>query len=217
MFLTRFITFEGIEGSGKTTQIKLAGDYLAEERIPCVVTREPAGTDIGEKIGNVLFNRRHFQMCPETELFLFCAARAQHMREVVRPALEGGKVVLCDRFSDATYAYQGAGRGLDRRFIRQVNDYASQRLKPDLTLLFDLPVEVGLARATKRNDSAEQPSAVDRFEKENLDFHRRIRDGYLALMREDPKRFRLIDASRDVDAVQKDVRRHILAFLKAGH
>jgi dTMP kinase len=139
------------------------------------------------------------------------------MREVVRPALEGGKVVLCDRFSDATYAYQGAGRGLDRRFIRQVNDYASQRLKPDLTLLFDLPVEVGLARATKRNDSAEQPSAVDRFEKENLDFHRRIRDGYLALMREDPKRFRLIDASRDVDAVQKDVRRHILAFLKAGH
>ncbi len=217
MFLSRLITFEGIEGSGKTTQIKLVGDYLARQRIPCVVTREPAGTDIGGKIGNILFNREHFQMCPEAELFLFCAARAQHVREVIRPALEEGKVVLCDRFSDATFAYQGAGRGLDGQIIRQVNDYASQLLKPDLTLLFDLPVEIGLIRATKRNDSARQPSAVDRFEKENMDFHRRIREGYLALMKQEPKRFRFIDAGRDVDTIQKEVRRHILAFLKAEH
>jgi len=214
LFLSRFITFEGVEGSGKTTQIKLAGEYLVQEHIPCVVTREPAGTDIGDKISGILFNREHFQMCPEAELFLFCAARAQHVRDVIRPALEKGRVVLCDRFSDATYAYQGAGRGLDGRFIRLVNDYASRGLKPDLTLLFDLPVEVGLARATKRNDSAERPSAVDRFEKEDLEFHRRIREGYLELMKQEPERFRLIDAGGDVDCIQQEVRRHLLAFLK---
>ena len=213
--MNKFITFEGIEGSGKTTQIKRVGDYLAGQGISCVVTREPAGTHIGAKISDILFNREHFHMCPETEFFLFCAARAQHVRDVIGPALRQGKVVLCDRFSDATYAYQGAGRGLDPDFIRRVNEDASLGLKPDLTLLFDLPVEIGLGRATQRNDRVETPSAIDRFEKEDLDFHRRIREGYLALMKQEPSRFRLIDARRDVDAVYQDVRRHILAFIRA--
>lgn len=214
MELKKLITFEGIEGSGKSTQIKLVAEYLDGQRIPFAVTREPSGTGIGAKISDILFNREHDYMCAETELFLFCAARAQHVREIIAPALEQGKVVLCDRYSDATYAYQGAGRGLDSQFIKLVNDYSSMLVKPDLTLLFDLPVEVGLTRATERNNLLEKPSATDRFERENIDFHQRIRDGYLDILNKEPERFRLIDANRDIDSVQKDVRRHISDFIK---
>jgi dTMP kinase len=207
------ITFEGIEGSGKSTQIKLVAEYLMKKKVPLVVTQEPSGTDIGRKIGNILFNREHSHLCAETEMFLFCAARAQHVREVIMPALEQGKVVLCDRFSDATYAYQGFGRGLNQEFIRLINDYSALLLKPDMTLLFDLPVEIGLQRATDRNNRLEKPSATDRFERENVDFHRRIREGYLDILRKDPERFRLIDANRDVDVIQDEVRRHITDFI----
>jgi len=141
-----FITFEGVEGSGKSTQIKLLEQDLAANAFSVVLTREPTGTPIGRKIGDILFNRSHSGMCPETELMLFFAARAQHVREVIEPALNEGKVVLCDRFSDATFAYQAAGRGLDADFVARVNDYCSRQYKPALTLLFDLPVEAGLAR-----------------------------------------------------------------------
>lgn len=129
------------------------------------------------------------------------------------PALEQNKVVLCDRFSDATFAYQGAGRGLDQKFIKLVNDYSSLFLKPDLTLLFDLPVEIGLERATERNNRLKESSSIDRFERENMDFHRRIREGYLSIFKNEPDRFRLIDAARDVDTIQKEVRRHIIEFI----
>jgi dTMP kinase len=207
------ITFEGIEGSGKSTQIKLVAEYLIKKKVPLVVTQEPSGTDIGRKIGDILFNREHSHLCAETEMFLFCAARAQHVREVIMPALEQGKVVLCDRFSDATYAYQGFGRGLNQEFIKLINDYSALLLKPDMTLLFDLPVEIGLQRATDRNNRLEKPSATDRFERENVDFHRRIREGYLDILRKDPERFRLIDANRDVDVIQEEVRRHISDFI----
>jgi dTMP kinase len=209
----KFITFEGIEGSGKSTQIKLVADYLVEKNISLIVTREPSGTGIGLKIGDILFNREHYDMCAETEMFLFCSARAQHVREIIIPALEQNKVVLCDRFSDATYAYQGAGRGLDHEFIRLINDYSAMRLKPDLTLLFDLPVEIGLQRAIDRNNLLKKPSSIDRFEREKIDFHRRIREGYLNILKNDPERFHLIDANRDVDAIQKEVRRHISDFI----
>ena len=175
--MKKLITFEGIEGSGKSTQIKLVAEYLIEKNVPLLVTQEPSGTDIGRKIGGILFNREHYYMCAETEMFLFCAARAQHVREIIMPALKQNKVVLCDRFSDATYAYQGSGRGLDHDFIKLVNDYSSMLLKPDLTLLFDLPVEIGLQRATARNNRLKEPSSTDRFERENMDFHRRIREG----------------------------------------
>jgi dTMP kinase len=209
----KLITFEGIEGSGKSTQIKLVGEYLVEKNVPVIVTQEPSGTGIGRKIGSILFNSEHYDMRAETEMFLFCAARAQHVREKILPALEQNKVVLCDRFSDATFAYQGAGRGLDQEFIRLINDYCASRLKPDLTLLFDLPVEIGLQRATDRNNRLKEPSSIDRFERENIDFHRRIREGYLNILRNDPGRFRLIDANRDVNAIQEEVRRHIRDFI----
>jgi dTMP kinase len=209
----KLITFEGIEGSGKSTQIKLVAEYLNKENVPLIVTQEPSGTDIGRKIGDILFNREHEHICAETEMFLFCAARAQHVRQVIMPALEQNKVVLCDRFSDATYAYQGFGRGLNQEFIRLVNDYSAMLLKPDMTLLFDLPVEEGLKRATARNNQLKEPAATDRFEREKVDFHRRIREGYLDILKKEPQRFRLIDASRDVEAIQKDVRRWIGDFV----
>jgi len=215
--LGKFITFEGIEGSGKTTQIKRVADYLAGENFQLVITQEPSGTDIGAKISDILFHREHVAMCPETELFLFCAARAQHVREVILPALKKGKIVLCDRFSDATYAYQGAGRGLDENFIRMINDFSALNLKPDMTLLFDLPVETGLTRATQRNNRLDKPSMMDRFEKETLDFHQRIRDGYLERMKQEPERFRRIDATRDIHAVQQDVQACIVEVIRRNH
>ncbi|MCE5210718.1 MAG: dTMP kinase [Deltaproteobacteria bacterium] len=209
----KLITFEGIEGSGKSTQIKLVAEYLSRKNVELVVTQEPSGTDIGRKIGSILFNRGHGHLCAEAEMFLFCAARAQHVREIIMPALEQNKVVLCDRFSDATYAYQGFGRGLNQEFIRLMNDYSAMLLKPDLTLLFDLPVEIGLERATARNNKLKEPAATDRFERENMDFHRRIREGYLDILKREPQRFRLIDAGRDVEAIQKEVRRCIGDFI----
>ena len=211
--MKKLITFEGIEGSGKSTQIKLVAEYLSRRNVSLIVTAEPSGTDIGRKIGSILFNREHNNMCAETEMFLFCAARSQHVREIIMPALKQNKVVLCDRFSDATYAYQGAGRGLDSKFIRLINDYSSMLLKPDLTLLFDLPVEIGLQRANRRNDKLKESSSIDRFEKENMDFHRRIREGYLNILKNDPDRFRLIDANREVETIQKDVRTCINNFI----
>ncbi|PKN37806.1 MAG: dTMP kinase [Deltaproteobacteria bacterium HGW-Deltaproteobacteria-2] len=211
--MKKLITFEGIEGSGKSTQIKLVAEYLSRRNVSLIVTAEPSGTDIGRKIGSILFNREHNNMCAETEMFLFCAARSQHVREIIMPALKQNKVVLCDRFSDATYAYQGAGRGLDNKFIKLINDYSSMLLKPDLTLLFDLPVEIGLQRANRRNDKLKESSSIDRFEKENMDFHRRIREGYLNILNNDPDRFRLIDANRDVETIQKDVRTCINNFI----
>lgn len=211
--MKKLITFEGIEGSGKSTQIKLVAEYLIKRNVPVVVTQEPSGTDIGRKIGNILFNREHSHLCAEAEVFLFCAARAQHVREVIMPALEQNKVVLCDRFSDATYAYQGFGRGLDHEFIRLINDYSAMLLKPDMTLLFDLPVETGLKRATARNNKLQEPAATDRFERENFEFHRRIREGYLDISRKEPQRFRLIDASSNVDVIQEEVRRRIDDFI----
>lgn len=209
----KLITFEGIEGSGKSTQIKRVAQYLSEKNVSFVATQEPSGTGIGRKIGHILFHREHMDICRETELLLFGAARAQHVREVIRPALEQGKLVLCDRFSDATFAYQGAGRGLDMECVKRINDFSSMLVGPDMTLLFDMPVEIGLRRATERNNKLSEPSATDRFERENLDFHTRIREGYLDILKNDPGRFRLIDANRDVEIIQAEVRRHIVDFI----
>lgn len=211
--MNKFITFEGIEGSGKSTQMKLVAQYLLERNVPLLITREPSGTDIGRKIGHILFNREHYYMCAETEAFLFCAARAQHVREMIMPAINQNKVVLCDRFSDATYAYQGAARGLNAEFIKVINDYSALSLKPDLTLLFDLPVETGLSRATDRDNLLPDSSFSDRFEKESLNFHNKVRKGYLDILKNEPARFRLIDATRDVDTIQQEVLRHITEFI----
>jgi len=212
-FMNRFITFEGVEGSGKSTQIQLLGDTLTGEKIPVVLTQEPSGTPIGRKIGDILFHRGHFAMCPETELLLFLAARAQHVREVVLPALQSGKIVLCDRYSDATFAYQAAGRGLDPAFVAAANDYCAMQVKPSLTLLFDLPVETGLERAGRRDARLTNPAAADRFEREKLDFHNRVRQAYLHLCTAEPERFRLIDASGSVEEIADQVRGQVMDFI----
>ena len=208
-----FVTFEGIEGCGKTTQILLAADYLAERGIPCLRTEEPGGTTLGRKLREMLLNRGPFILYPETELLLFTAARAQHVREVILPALEEGKVVLCDRFADATLVYQGYARGLDIEVISFLNSFVTNSLKPHLTLLFDLPVEVGLNRARERIARLNQASREDRFEEEDLTFHRKIREGYLLLAHQEKDRFLVIDAAGSVNDLQETVRFHLDTIL----
>lgn len=189
-----FITFEGIEGCGKTTQMTL----LAARIAGAVVTKEPGGTAAGDRIRAVLLDPAS-HLDPVAELFLFAASRRQNVIENIRPALERGAVVLCDRFTDATLAYQGFGRLLNLDQLRMLNDWATDSLVPDLTLLFDLPEETGLRRARSRNRVA--PVDEGRFEAEDLRFHRRVREGYLALAAAEPQRFAVIDASGEIEDV----------------
>jgi dTMP kinase len=201
----RFITFEGCEGCGKTTQISLAATSLAARRIPVIETAEPGGTLLGRRIREILLNRGSCAISAEAELLLFSAARAQHVRETILPALKEGLWVLCDRFTDATFAYQGFGRGLDAGVIRVVNAFSSLSLRPDMTLLFDLPVATGLARAQKRAAGGRPETAEDRFEHEEHAFHERIRKGYLTLAAGEPDRFRIIDGAADIETIHREV------------
>ncbi len=210
----KFVTFEGIEGCGKTTQIGLAAAWLKERGIPFLATAEPGGTPLGRKIRDILLNRGPCAIGAQAELLLFAAARAQHVRETILSALNAKQWVLCDRFTDATLAYQGFGRGLDATFIRRLNDFSACSLRPDLTLLFDLPVETGLARAKKRTDGVRPEAAEDRFEREDLAFHERIRQGYLTLAAAEPDRFRIIDGAADAEKVHEGVRRRLAALMQ---
>ena len=211
--MERFITFEGIEGCGKTTQLGLATAWLKERGIQFLTTAEPGGTPLGWKIRDILLNRGPCAIGAEAELLLFAAARAQHVRETILPALNAEKWVLCDRFTDATLAYQGFGRDLDPAFIRTLNGFSACSLTPDLTLLFDLPVETGLARANRRMDGIRPEAAEDRFEREDPAFHGRIRQGYLALAAAEPERFRIIDGAADIDTVHREVCNRLAEFL----
>ena len=208
-----FITFEGVEGSGKTTQIRLAGQSLREKGFPVIVTQEPGGTPLGDRIRRILLNRGGFEISGNAEVFLFAAARAQHTDAVILPALERGEVILCDRFSDATVAYQAYGRGLPLGAVRDVCRLASRGVSPHLTLLFDLPIETGLERAFRRIAGRDEDHREDRFERENLDFHRRIREGYLSIAREEPDRVKVIDASGDIESTWREVRLILSSFL----
>jgi dTMP kinase len=200
-----FITFEGIEGCGKTTQIRMAGDDLSRRRIPVLVTEEPGGAALGKHIRKLLLNQGECRIDAKAELLLFAAARAQHVHEVIRPALAADRVVLCDRFFDATLAYQGFGRGLNLEFIKSLNHFSAAALAPDLTILFDLPVEVGLERAIDRIARLEGTAREDRFEREERAFHQKVRDGYLSLAEEEPGRFHVIDATRDLQTIHQEV------------
>lgn len=195
-----FITFEGIEGCGKTTQIALLADLLRQRQIPVVVTREPGGCAIADKIRAILLDSTNSAITSECELLLYAAARAQHISEVVKPALEQGKIVLCDRFCDATIAYQGYGRMLDVATIDWLNEYSCQGIYPQLTLLLDLDVTTGLTRARQRN-SNDYILDEDRFEAESMQFHQRIRDAYLNLSNAQPQRIKIIDATGNQDSV----------------
>lgn len=202
-----FITFEGIEGCGKTTQINHLTSFFKKNKRLYLLTREPGGTKVGEKIRQILLSSDNAGMEPMTELFLYVADRIQHYRQVIAPALREGKVVLCDRFADATTVYQGFGRGLDLSWIKEIHARALENIQPDLTFLLDLPAEVGLRRAWKRLEKDQ--TQEDRFEKEALDFHQRIRDGYLTLARNEPGRIIVLDGRKDEEALHREIVSHL--------
>jgi dTMP kinase len=201
-----FITFEGIEGSGKSTQISRLLQYLTEQRRPATLTREPGGTPVGDQVRKLLLDPANKLLDPTAELLLYAASRAQHLREVIRPALDAGRVVLCDRFSDATLAYQGYGRGLSIAAIRELDRIVTEGLRPRLTVLLDLDAATGLGRARGRN-TREGLHAEARFENEELAFHNRVRDGYLDLAKQESGRIRIVDAARTPEEIQDDIRR----------
>ncbi|MEJ2692052.1 MAG: dTMP kinase [Candidatus Thiodiazotropha sp.] len=203
----RFITIEGGEGAGKSSNLDYLRSLLEEAGKPVLFTREPGGTPLGESIRELLLGHRHTGMADETELMLMFAARAEHLKQKILPALQAGTWVLCDRFTDASYAYQGAGRGIAEERIALLENYVQGALRPDLTLLLDLPVEAGLARAGSR-------SAPDRFEQEARDFFERVRQGYLAIAAAEPERVKVIDAAPDLEQVRRQIRRVIQDFLR---
>ena len=200
-----FISFEGIEGSGKTTQAANAARFLQDKGHDCVITREPGGTRIGEKIRAILLDPLNKDMDPLTELLLYTADRAQHINACILPLLAQGKTVLCDRYYDATLAYQGFARGLDIGLIEKIHHLLFDDLKPDITLLLDLPAETGLSRAWKQIKNGDRTDEETRFEEERLSFHRKVREGYLELSRLEPQRVRVIDASKEEHEVLAEI------------
>lgn len=209
-----FITFEGIEGCGKTTQIRLLEDFLKLRGNDTVLTREPGGTNIGDQIRKILLSVENRSMFPVTELFLYAAARSQHIEEVINPALRDGKIVLCDRFADATTAYQGAARKIERDFLAQVHKIATGGLKPDITILLDLDAQTGLKRAWERNEREKITGKEDRFEQEAVDFHERVRAGYLEIAREEPYRMKVINALEPVESVHQRIVQEVMKIVK---
>ena len=205
-----FITFEGIEGCGKTTQIKRLAKRLHDRGVNFVSTLEPGGTRIGQDIRRVLLDSNNRRLAPLAELILYAADRAQHIEEIIRPALDQGKWVLCDRFFDATVAYQGAGRGLDMDLIMTLNEKVTKGIRPDITLLLDCPPEMGIERALKRNNLSRD--GQDRFEREVMEFHKRVRAGYLDLSRND-RRFSIIDATLSEDGIEEEIFKVISPYL----
>lgn len=201
-----FITLEGTEGVGKTSNLAYIRQLLDEAKINYIVTREPGGTPLGESLRGMLLSNDYKGMSSDTELLLMFAARAEHVAQVIKPALAKGQWVLCDRFTDATFAYQGGGRQLDMQRIAGLENWVLGDLRPDLTLLLDCPLEIGRARADNR-------SAPDRFEQEKDAFFNRVRDVYLARAKAEPKRIRVIDASQDLPNVQRQLKTVLAKYL----
>jgi len=201
----KFITLEGIEGVGKTSNLNFIREQMEAAGHDCIVTREPGGTSLGESLRELLLSHSDENMSPDAELLMMFAARAEHLAKVIRPALEAGRTVLCDRFTEATYAYQGGGRQLDVSKISDLENWVQGELRPDLTVVLDAPVEVGRARAGQR-------SAPDRIEKERDDFFQRVREAYIELSRQHPQRICLIDASVELEAVQSQIRQKLVEY-----
>lgn len=199
------IAFEGVEGSGKSTQAERLRSWLEQQGVPCLLSREPGGTSIGEQVRDVLLNPANRAMDARTEFFLYLASRNQHVRELVLPAVKRGMVAILDRYVDSSVAYQGSGRGLGERFVSRLNKLATAGLVPQLTVLVDVPVEVG----QRRKDAAR----LDRLERERVEFHQRVRDGYLKLSRRAPKRFRVLDGRLTADELEPMVRQLVVDLL----
>ena len=204
-----FITVEGIEGVGKTTNIEFIRHWMKRQGIAYVATREPGGTPLAEEIREVLLQPREEAVCDTSELLLVFAARAQHLAHMIQPNIQQGRWVLCDRFTDATYAYQGGGRGLSMEVIGTLENLVQGDLRPDAVILLDVPVAVGLARASARG-------APDRIEKEKAEFFEKVRQTYLARAEADPERYHLVDASQDLSGVQTQLER-VLETILAGY
>jgi dTMP kinase len=202
-----FITVEGGEGVGKTTNLETLKQWMQAQGIPYVLTREPGGTPLAEDIRHLLLDKREESVSATAELLLIFAARAQHLQQVIEPALSAGQWVLCDRFTDATYAYQGGGRGMPPAGIAQLETLVQGELRPDLTLLFDAPVEVGMARAGKRGE-------LDRFELEQAAFFEQVRQSYLVRARAEPGRFRMVDTDRPLDEIARELKSVMNLFLE---
>lgn len=208
-----FITLEGIEGSGKTTQTATIKKYLETAGYNVLLTREPGATNIGQRIRSILLDPESHSMAPLCELLLYGADRAQHLSQVVMPALNSGKVVVCDRFADATRVYQGWARGLDMTLINTIHDMVVGSLVPDLTILFDLDPEIGLSRTFKALENGQRQDQESRFEQEALAFHTAVRSGYLDLAQKEKQRFLVVDASRNPDEVFMEIKHGIATRL----
>lgn len=210
----KFITFEGPEGSGKTTQLLLLAKHLKEKGHSVVVTREPGGTPISEKIRNILLETHGLELGDRTELLLMVASRAQNTDEIIMPALRQGKVVLCDRYSDSTLAYQSYGRGLDLKEARNMCLYATKGLQPDLTFLIDIEPEKGLERAVVSARGKNPAGSHDRMESQGIEFHRKVREGFLKLAEAEPKRFVVLDGSKPIEVINMEIVNKVTAFLR---
>ncbi len=213
--MSLFITFEGVEGSGKTTQIRRLKGYLTRKGIACRTTREPGGCPMSEKVRKILLNPDHRGMMPLTELLLYEASRAQHVRETIEPLLKEGVTVVCDRFNDATIAYQSYGRMIDLRLVEELNRLTSGGLKPNITFLLDCPSDLGLRRALRRNRVLNKEREA-RFENEGISFHLRVRKGYLSLAKKEPDRVKVIDTREGEEKVFEKIRKIVDELIGNG-
>ena len=210
-----FITFEGPDGSGKTTQLQVLHGYLARTGYPVVLVREPGGTDIGDQIRAVLHDIRNVSMLPNAEVLLYSASRAQLVGQIIHPALEAGSIVLCDRYAEATMAYQGYGHGLDLRLLQAITTFATGGLRPDLIVYLDIEIEEGLKR--KRSSFQAGQGEWNRMDQKELDFHRRARAGYLQMAAAEPQRWFVLDATRSIASLQRSIRRRVKHLLAEKH
>ena len=211
--MSLFITFEGPDGSGKSTQINLVANYLEDLGYRVFCTREPGGTAIGDQIRQVLHDVNNTEMTPRAEILLYSASRAQHVEQVILPHLTQGEIVLCDRYADSTYAYQGYGRQLDLDMLRLITRFATQDLKPDLTVYLDLPVKEGLRRKEKANTAGQ--GELNRMDRLELEFHQRVREGYLEMARIEPERWLVVDARGSVKTTNRLVCQRLEQVLAA--
>ena len=202
--LGKFITLEGVDGAGKTSHIEFIKEYLKNLKLDFIMTREPGGTELGERLREILL---HDEMTPKTETILMFAARNEHIEKVIRPGLTSGAIVISDRFTDASYAYQSGGKGVEDEEIDVLKDLVQKNLQPDLTFLFDLPVEVSIKRLKKTRK-------LDKFEKEEKDFHENVRKKYLMIAKNNPKRFSVLNSEKSIDEIQSQIKIKLDELLK---